>query len=309
MHTRSSDIKRKGCVPPLLVLLTMIMALPCLAQKVDRLPDSLSTSIDSLSPENTTIGTVEPPGSGVTSSDASVSASAATDSSSASSSGSGSSDQPAATAEAPTLRQIPDSSIAHLKKDKDFSYANDPAWWAREGTRPGKGDKGNENNDDSFWDRLAGNGAFRLIFYLLLGGLLSFALYKIIAGNNLHLFYRAPLRIPDGKDPDDGTDLNEEDLERKIREALRSGDHRTGIRWLFLKSLRLLNDKRLIVYHPQGTNQEYIGQLGSLPPGKNFLFLANAYEYIWYGDFPLNEEQYGLVEQKFQDFYKEINTR
>jgi hypothetical protein len=302
MHTRPSHIKRKGCVAALLVLATLITALPCLAQKGNRLPDSISTSIDSLPPESTTIGAAEAPGT-LPGSDVSRAA-ASTDTSS--SSGASSPDKSITPAESPTLRQIPDTAIAHLNREKDFSYANDPAFWVREGTGSGEG---KEDDDRSFLERLVNNGLFRLFLYLLLGGVLSFALYKIIAGNNLHLFYRPPLRIPDGKDPDDGTDLNEEDLEKRIREALRSGDHRTGIRWLFLKSLRLLNDRRLIVYHPQATNQEYIAQLGSLPPGKNFLFLANAYEYIWYGDFPLNEEQYGLVEKKFQDFYKEINTR
>jgi hypothetical protein len=314
MHTRLSDIIRKGRLAAVLVPLTMLTGLSCLAQDSGRLPDSIRTETDSLTTAaTTTIGTVEPP--------------AVTDSSSVTDSVK--SDASSSPAYIATLRQVPDSVIIRLNRDKDFAYANDPSYWIREGSQSGKGKKGkrgnkggkendkndnnnnNSNDDDSgsFLDKFVMSGGFKFFLYLLLGGVLLFALYKIIAGNNLHLFYRGPRKIPGGKDPEDVADMDEGDLERKIQEALRAGDHRTAVRYLFLKTLRLLNEKQLIVYHPQATNQEYIGQMRSLPQGKNFLFLAHAYEYIWYGDFPLSRDQFGQVENKFQDFYKEINAR
>ena len=286
MHTRLSDNKRRGFPAVILVLWIMLASLSCAAQNGEKMPDSISTSVDSLSPVTTNTVTVTPPSSSDSVNTAGVDTFR---------------QETQVPAEPATLRQTPDSALLAYKNDKDFSYANDPSYWVREKPRETEG-------FGSFLDRFFRNGAAKYLLYLLLAGLLLFALYKIIAGNNLHLFYRTPRKLAAGGDSQDGTDLDEKDLEKKIEESLRSGDHRMAVRYLFLKALRSLGEKRLIQYHPQATNQEYIGQMTSHPQGKDFLFLANAYEYIWYGDFSLNTEQYGRVEKKFQDFYNQTDS-
>ena len=54
--------------------------------------------------------------------------------------------------------------------------------------------------------------------------------------------------------------------------------------------------------HPELTNWDYIMQLGSHPLDQKFRYLTTAYEYTWYGEFELNNNQYDLIRKKFESF-------
>ncbi|HMH23959.1 MAG TPA: DUF4129 domain-containing protein [Puia sp.] len=270
---------------------------PCAAQSDQRLPDSLSTEVDNVPVETKNSAPKTP------SVEAPVSDSSRVDTSNSIT------DPNLQTSfitaeDSASLRRVPHDVVKAYKRDKDFEYANDPAYWVRE--RPG-GFK--ENAFSAFLRKLFANEIFKLLLYVLLAAVLGFALYKIIAVNNLHLFYRSPQKVRDGTEPGDEMDMDETDLEKKIRDALAAHDHRLATRYHFLKALRLLKDRNLIAWHAQATNQDYTGQMSEHPQGKNFRLLADAYEHVWYGNFTLTEEQSGWLVKYFQDFYKAIGTR
>ena len=77
-----------------------------------------------------------------------------------------------------------------------------------------------------------------------------------------------------------------------------------AVRYLFLKTLRLLNERELIKYHIQATNREYVRQLSGSALGDPFRFLTGAYEKVWYGEFSLSEGQFEKLYPYFTDFYK-----
>jgi len=196
-----------------------------------------------------------------------------------------------------TFRAVPDSVMTRWKKDRDFAYANDPAWWA-----PQKEEE-EDNRFLRFLGRLLSSRGFQYFIYFLLAGVLLYALYRIIAENNLRLFYRSTANPGDRKQD---VSLEEEDLDNGLEQALTAGDHRLATRYLYLKALRLLDAKELIRYHPQATNQEYISQTRPLPQGEPFRFLTGAYERVWYGEFAINTAQFEWLLRSFQDFYKSI---
>lgn len=202
-------------------------------------------------------------------------------------------------ADSVVLRSIPDSVIDNWKKDKDFAYANDPYYW--------KEDEPAKYQPSPFWRWVAkvlGSEGFKYFIYLLLGGVLLYAIIRIIAENNLRMFYRPPGKKPVARE--DETSPLEEDLDRQLQLALDSGDHRMAVRYLYLKTLRLLNDRELIRYHIQATNREYVGQLSGSAFGDPFRFLTGAYDRVWYGEFALGDGQFNRLHQYFQDFYKSI---
>lgn len=276
MYVPFRNIKRTASLTAVLVILFITAGLSCPAQNGDRLPDSVSTAVDS-TPSETTDNTVS------------------------SSADSGRQEEATPVADSVILRAVPESEIVRYKKKEVFDYANDPSYWMREQPAVNK-----ENGFLVFLTKLVSSNAFWFLLYALLTGVLLFALYKIITENNLHLFYKSPRKAKTVTGAEDGTDLEEEDLDRKIQEALRAKDHRLGTRYLFLKALRLLNERDLIGYHAQATNQEYISQMSTHAQGKSFRFLAEAYEHVWYGEFSLSEEQFAWLVQYFQDFYKTI---
>ena len=145
--------------------------------------------------------------------------------------------------------------------------------------------------------------------YLLLficGGLLVFAIVKIVTQNNLQFFYRAAKRQPaaSGEDPI----AQEDDLEGRLQHYLQTRDYRQAVRYLFLKSLRLLDDRGLIRYHQEATNHEYWRQLSQTPQAKPFRNLTLIYEKVWYGEFPLGSPLFEQVHQFFEDFYKTVRA-
>ncbi len=198
----------------------------------------------------------------------------------------------------PAFRSVPDSVIARWRKDPAFVYANDPAYWRQERI---------DETPGPIW-RLLGSTAFRYFFWLLLGGLLLYAIIRIIAENNMRLFYRssrAPGPSAGGQEQSGGV---EEDLEGQLQHFLQIRDHRRAVRYLYLKSLRLLSDRGLIHLHRESTNREYLAQLSNNPHRGPFNDLTIAYEKVWYGEFPLNDRQFERLHQYFEDFYKTVRS-
>jgi hypothetical protein len=195
------------------------------------------------------------------------------------------------------LRSIPDSVMTRWKMDKDFAYANDPAYWRKElpvDRRP--------NGFLRWLANVLGSNAFKYFIFSLLVAILLYAIIRIIAENNLRLFYRRPVKTVAG--PQEVASPLEEDLEQRLQQALAAKDHRMAVRYLFLKTLRLLNERELIKYHIQATNREYVRQLSGSALGDPFRFLTGAYEKVWYGEFSLSDGQFEKLYPYFQDFYK-----
>ena len=197
------------------------------------------------------------------------------------------------------FRAVPDSVIATYKKQKDFEYANDPAYWVK--AKP-------EKEERSLWDRFLdglNKKWLRGFVIFLLIALLVYALYKIIAENRLYLFYSSPKKI--AQEHIHETDISFEDIEQKIHEAVHAGDFRTAFRFMYLKALKKSADKELIQFHANGTNQEYVNQMSSHPAQKDFRFLTNVYEHVWYGGFTLTQMQFDSLQTQFNNLYHLID--
>jgi hypothetical protein len=197
------------------------------------------------------------------------------------------------------LRSIPDSVIRQQKKDRDFAYANDPSWWKDKPER-------RDNDSERAFYRLLDSKWFRWFIYMFLACVLLYALYKIIAENNLRFFYRSPSKV--GENPlGEAATLPEEDLNQLLKKALDEKVHRMATRYLYLKTLRMLEARQLIRWHIQATDEEYARQLDKLPQGESFRWLMAAYERVWYGKFLLNDQQFSRLLQHFQDFHTSID--
>ena len=199
------------------------------------------------------------------------------------------------------LRSVPDSVIRRFKNDKDFAYANDAAYWAKQPV-----DKNNDKNFlDYLWAFITSKGV-RIFVYLLIAAVLLFALYRIVVDNKLYLFYSAPKKLNIGETTE--ADLQNENIDENIEQAMQAMDYRLAVRWMHLKALRLLNEKELIRFHAQGTNQEYLTQLSSHKEAKNFQYLTHVYDYAWYGGFTLTQQQAETMQQNFNRFYTAIEN-
>jgi hypothetical protein len=194
------------------------------------------------------------------------------------------------------VRSIPDSIARQWKNSPDFAYANDPEYWRRE-------HREYRNTDPGWFFRFLVSKGFRYTFIFVICGILLYAIIRIIAENSVQMFYRSPAKRQNSGGKEE-TGPVEEDIDGQLTHFMQIKDYRQAVRYLYLKSLRLLVDRGMIRFHQQSTNQEYLRQLSALPQAAPFRELTIAYEKVWYGEFPINEGQFGRLHSYFEDFFK-----
>lgn len=198
----------------------------------------------------------------------------------------------------PTVRKVSEKVVDSLKRDEDFAYANDDSYLHRGET---------EDRGSSFWDgfyRFFSGSNVRTVTYILIALFFIFVIYRIIVKNNLFLFYSSKKVRTD----DDGEeeDIRDENIDDKISKAIKERDYRSAIRYYYIKGLQLLNNRGLIRYHAQATNHEYVYQLSQHPVAGDFRFLTQVYDFVWYGEFAVNDEQFTRLQSDFKRFYQAV---
>jgi hypothetical protein len=221
------------------------------------------------------------------------------------------------------MRRVPDSTVHRYKKDDDFEYANDPDYWAGEREQALKRKREQEQreqlerdqdtldreNKKGFWDHFndffSGN-VIRNITYFVLIGFFLFIIYRIAVVNKLFLFYSS--KKVKAESSAEEVDIADDNLDERIRKAVAAKEYRPAVRYMYLKTLQLLNERQLIRYQADATNYEYVTQMGQHKLGNDFGFLTRIYDYVWYGEFILTDEQFELVHKNFSHFYNALHS-
>ena len=191
------------------------------------------------------------------------------------------------------VRTVPDSVVEKMKKDKDFAYANDMSYWVRQAPR-------DRNWLDRMMSALSRSVALKFLLYALLMAAIIFGLYQVMVVNNFFILSRAK-KTRNAKGETVEVSVNE-NLDQKINEAINSKSYRLAIRYMYLKTLKVLSDNNLITLHAKSTNQDYVRQLYNYDNLGQFRQLTRIYEYVWYGEFDPTEIQFDIVKTNFNRF-------
>jgi hypothetical protein len=89
------------------------------------------------------------------------------------------------------------------------------------------------------------------------------------------------------------------DFEQLISEIEKQGDTRQSIRLYYLWLLKDLKESELIVWLPEKTNADYLSELKQEALRKQFSYLSYLYNYIWYGEFSITDEDYLAAKNAF----------
>lgn len=103
--------------------------------------------------------------------------------------------------------------------------------------------------------------------------------------------------------------IHEMNFDALIAQAVAAGQHRRAVRLNFLKSLRLLTENRHILWKPEKTNRAYLAEIASRELREPFQELAILYEYIWYGDFPVDASRYRAAALRFEQFHRQLRRQ
>jgi hypothetical protein len=145
----------------------------------------------------------------------------------------------------------------------------------------------------------------QVILWILAGGFVLFILYKLFLTEGM---FQKNVKINRASTPEAEEEVitAESDFERLIREALQSGNYRLAVRYQYLQTLHQLSDKKLIQLAADKTNYQYVREIGNQNFQTDFAALTLNYEYVWYGEFAIDESTYKKMETSFMQFNNKI---
>lgn len=103
-----------------------------------------------------------------------------------------------------------------------------------------------------------------------------------------------------------GENIHAIDFTESIAEAITQKNYRLAVRLYYLKALKELTDREMIDWRINKTNRSYVYELNSPTLRPNFEQITLQFEYAWYGDFPVDEEQFTNIKNQFLTFSNSI---
>lgn len=185
-----------------------------------------------------------------------------------------------------------------VREDKAFHYDNGPVLKA-----PGFWDR--------FWHwvwqtwyRLINNKSTGTIFqyglWALAVAVVVFTVIKIIGMDKVFFMSKKPedIELPY---TELSNDIHEIPFASRIDEAIGRKHYRLAVRLLYLQTLKQLSDRQLIHWKKEKTNAEYLYELNTSLQ-KPFGSLTREFEYIWYGEFVIDEPRFFTIKKSFAAF-------
>lgn len=162
-----------------------------------------------------------------------------------------------------------------------------------------------EYNGPSFFDRLVASPVTRIIFWILAGVFVLFIIYRLFLADGI---FKKTTTVKEQVVPVAGEEMitPESDFEAFIRSAVAAGNYRLATRYQYLKTLHLLAAKNWVQLSADKTNYQYVREIKNYDHQNDFSALTLHYEYVWYGEFNIEEHVYRQLQTAYTDFNKKI---
>ncbi|MCW8804810.1 MAG: hypothetical protein OQK57_10450 [Ignavibacteriaceae bacterium] len=98
-------------------------------------------------------------------------------------------------------------------------------------------------------------------------------------------------------------DINKLNFDDLIDAALERKDYKLAVRYLFLKSLKLLSEKEIIELRNNKTNHQYLSEIEDGRISNAFQIATSSFEWIWYGNFPIDENVMKSSQKDFNELF------
>jgi hypothetical protein len=191
--------------------------------------------------------------------------------------------------------------LDRIRKDKDFQYEKKlvsgntiadiiGSWanWLRE----------------HFFSRLFSKETqlfWRIFPYIIMAAALAIVVIALRRGDFFGLFSRNRVRAGEVYyDPEE--DIHEIDLDSMIKKFMDNNEYRMALRYRFLKTLKNLSTRGVIVWQKEKTNHDYVKELGMESARSSFNELVNIFEYVWYGSFNIDKNFLEQMDERFRSF-------
>ncbi len=93
--------------------------------------------------------------------------------------------------------------------------------------------------------------------------------------------------------------ISNKNINELISKAVSQENYRLAVRYYYLLVLQKLNERELIVWEQQKTNEDYIKEIKEQTISLKFKDLTRLYDFVWYGNFEINQIEFAKVESNF----------
>ncbi len=101
--------------------------------------------------------------------------------------------------------------------------------------------------------------------------------------------------------------LLETNFQKLIADSEKNGNQRLTIRYYYLWLLKSLSEKGHIEWDIEKTNSDYAHEIKDSQLKKDFEYLSYLYDYIWYGEFEVDQPTYDKAKASFNKTIKSTN--
>lgn len=146
-----------------------------------------------------------------------------------------------------------------------------------------------------------GSGFIKIVLFVLAGAALIFILLKLF---NKPSDLEIEATNPTVNFENITEAVLESDLERHLRKAKDENNYKLVIRIYYLIIIKELSGKRLITWKKDKTNAEYVRELGAKSSTNTFKELTLIFEWVWYSEYQISENQYHAISNRFEGYIK-----
>lgn len=139
-------------------------------------------------------------------------------------------------------------------------------------------------------------------FAIILVGFLLYFIIKYLIGKDGNLFWGKKNKKIDINAQELHENIHEINFSESIAKFEREGDYRSAVRYQFLLVLKKLSDKKQISWNPEKTNKDYAAELKDYHLKEEFTKLSYIFDYVWYGEFSIDEQAYLKFKAQYQAF-------
>lgn len=146
----------------------------------------------------------------------------------------------------------------------------------------------------------------KVLLYILIIGILAFLIFLILKKG----FKSFGEKVPEQKlatiiqNLEDN--LHRTDFDDLLEQAINQGEFRLAVRIFYLRVIKQLSDKGRIKWKREKTNGQYVREMSDKTEGLQFALLTTIYEQVWFGDYGVSPEKFGLIKVHFNKFLEEL---
>ncbi|MBN8835041.1 MAG: hypothetical protein ABS68_10385 [Niastella sp. SCN 39-18] len=193
-------------------------------------------------------------------------------------------------------------SLARIKQKTTYKYAQNLDSLLRAWKR--SAEAGPESSRRlSLFERFMNSGLVQILMWSMAILFVLYLLYRFFLTGAV--FRPHTSKPPEQEFPGDEGILSAADYSSLIDKCLVAGNYRLATRYYFLKILQHLHERQHIHFSTEKTNAAYLSEM-PVPLQPEFSTIALHYEYVWYGNKPIDKNSFLEIENTCKRFISRL---